>query len=135
MIGGGPVGLAAAAHLLSRGLPVKVYESGPAVGSNLRDWGHVRVFTPWRYCVDQASTALLRRRGWRMPDAEGYPTGGELVSAYLEPLAATPELAAVIETGARVDRYLPARRGQGRQPRPRGASLCSVGLIERRQSP
>ena len=89
VIGGGPVGLAAAAHLLSRGLPVKVYESGPAVGSNLRDWGHVRVFTPWRYCLDQASTALLRRRGWRMPAAEGYPTGGELVSAYLEPLAAT----------------------------------------------
>ena len=102
VIGGGPVGLAAAAHLLSRGLPVKVYEAGPAVGSNLRDWGHVRVFTPWRYCVDQASTALLRRRGWRMPDADGYPTGAELVSAYLEPLAATPELAAVIETGARV---------------------------------
>ena len=52
VIGGGPVGLAAAAHLIARGLPVKVYEAGPAVGSNLRDWGHVRVFTPWRYCVD-----------------------------------------------------------------------------------
>ena len=27
------------------------------VGSNIRDWGHVRVFTPWRYCVDPAATA------------------------------------------------------------------------------
>ena len=102
VIGGGPVGLAAAAHLIARGLPVKVYEAGPAVGSNLRDWGHVRVFTPWRYCVDTAATALLVRRGWRMPDADAFPTGGELVSAYLEPLAATPELTAVIETNARV---------------------------------
>ena len=67
VIGGGPVGLAAAAHLIARGLPVKIYEAGPAVGSNLRDWGHVRVFTPWRYCVDTATTALLARRGWRMP--------------------------------------------------------------------
>jgi thioredoxin reductase len=102
VIGGGPVGLAAAAHLISRGLSVKVYEAGPAVGCNLRHWGHVRVFTPWRYCVDTAATALLARRGWRMPDADAFPTGGDLVSAYLEPLAATPELSAVIETNARV---------------------------------
>ena len=67
VIGGGPVGLAAAAHLIARGLAVKVYEAGPAVGSNLLDWGHVRVFTPWRHCVDQAATALLNRYGWRLP--------------------------------------------------------------------
>ena len=54
VIGGGPVGLAAAAHLLARGMAVKVYEAGAEVGSNVRDWGHVRVFTPWRYCVDRA---------------------------------------------------------------------------------
>ena len=102
VIGGGPVGLAAAAHLISRGLLVKVYEAGPTVGSNLRDWGHVRVFTPWRYCVDRASTALLKRHGWQIPDADAFPTGAGLARAYLEPLAATPELAAVIETSARV---------------------------------
>ena len=102
VIGGGPVGLAAAAHLMARGLPVKVYEAGPAVGASLRDWGHVRVFTPWRYCVDAAATALLRRRGWRLPAAGSFPIGAELVADYLEPLAATPELAAVIETDARV---------------------------------
>ena len=39
VIGGGPVGLAAAAHLLARGLPVKVYEAGPAVGSNVSETG------------------------------------------------------------------------------------------------
>ena len=102
VIGGGPVGLAAAAHLIARGLPVKVYEAGPAVGAQVRDWGHVRVFTPWRYCVDAAATALLERHGWRSPAADAFPTGAELVADYLEPLAATSELAAVIETDARV---------------------------------
>jgi thioredoxin reductase len=102
VIGGGPVGLAAAAHLVSRNLPVKLYEAGAAIAANIRDWGHVRVFTPWRYCVDGASAALLERRGWTMPSADVFPTGGEIVRDYLEPLAATPELAGVIETGARV---------------------------------
>jgi Pyridine nucleotide-disulphide oxidoreductase len=102
VIGAGPVGLAAAAHLVARGLPVKVYEAGPAVGTNLRDWGHVRVFTPWRYCVDAAATALLERRAWRLPSPTTFPTGAEIVESYLEPLAATPELSAVIETGVRV---------------------------------
>jgi thioredoxin reductase len=102
VIGGGPVGLAAAAHLIARGLPVKLYEAGDAVGANLRDWGHVRVFTPWRYCVDSAASTLLKRHGWQSPSAEAFPTGAELVAGYLEPLAATPELAAVIETNARV---------------------------------
>ena len=31
IIGAGPVGLAAAAHLQGQGLPVKVYEAGDAV--------------------------------------------------------------------------------------------------------
>ena len=102
VIGGGPVGLAATAHLIARGLPVKLYEAGPAVGANLRDWGHVRVFTPWRYCVDMVAAQLLARHGWRMPPSEALPTGDDLVRDYIEPLAALPEFAGVIETGARV---------------------------------
>jgi hypothetical protein len=102
VLGGGPVGLAAAAHLIARSLPVKVYEAGPAVGANLRDWGHVRVFTPWRYCVDEAATALLTRHGWHLPPADAFPTGDEIVANYLEPLASTPELSGLIETSARV---------------------------------
>src|ERR1700757_61982 len=102
VIGGGPVGLAAAAHLVARKLPVKLYEAAAVVGANLRDWGHVRVFTPWRYCVDAAASALLERQGWRSPSPGALPTGGEIVSTYLEPLAATPELRRVIETEARV---------------------------------
>ena len=135
VIGGGPVGLAAAAHLLARGLPVKVYEAGAKVGSNVRDWGHVRVFTPWRYCVDQSSVVLLKRHGWQMPDAQAYPTGAELVSAYLEPLATAPELAAVIETNARVTAI--SRQGldkvvsHGRETRPFVLAVASKKGVRR----
>ncbi|RWP40797.1 NAD(P)-binding domain-containing protein [Mesorhizobium sp.] len=102
IIGGGPVGLAAAAQLVSRGLPVKVYEAGSAVGSNLLDWSHVRVFTPWRYCVDAVARKLLESHGWQMPEPEAFPTANEIVDQYLAPLAKLAELAPSIETNARV---------------------------------
>ena len=41
VIGAGPVGLAAAAHLLERGEAPIVFEAGEQVGANIRDWGHV----------------------------------------------------------------------------------------------
>ncbi|GJD47381.1 Ferredoxin--NADP reductase [Methylobacterium crusticola] len=102
VIGAGPVGLAAAAHLLARGLPVRVYEAGPEVGAHVRAWGHVRLFSPWRYNVDPAARALLEGAGWDAPPGDAFPTGHELVDRYLAPLAATPRLADAIETGARV---------------------------------
>ena len=102
VIGGGPVGLAAAAHLLARGEEPLVFEAGAQVGANIRQWGHVRLFSPWSYVVDKASAALLEETGWERPDANDYPTGRDLVERYLEPLAATPELAGRIRLGSRV---------------------------------
>lgn len=102
VIGAGPVGLAAAAHLIERGLPVKVYEAGAEIAASIREWGHVRVFTPWRYCVDEITIRMLKRGGWQIQDPEAFPTGADLVERYLEPLAALPELESSIETGARV---------------------------------
>ncbi|WP_201864322.1 FAD-dependent oxidoreductase [Microvirga soli] len=102
VIGAGPVGLAAAAHLIQRGLPVKVYEAGATVGANARDWGHVRLFSPWEYNTDTAARALLQSHGWQEPIGKTMPTGSDLYEAYLKPLAETPEMAAVIETGTKV---------------------------------
>jgi thioredoxin reductase len=102
VIGAGPVGLAAAAHLIRHGLPVKVYEAGATVAANVRDWGHVRLFSPWEYNTDTAARALLQSHGWQEPSGKAMPTGFDLYEAYLKPLAATPEMAAVIETGAKV---------------------------------
>lgn len=102
VIGAGPVGLAAAAHLLERGLEPRVLEAGDRVGAGMRRWAHVRMFSPWEYAIDRASAALLARRGWVAPDPARLPTGGEVVERYLEPLAATPELVSRIRLGARV---------------------------------
>ncbi|MGE7468124.1 FAD-dependent oxidoreductase [Bosea sp. NPDC003192] len=108
VIGGGPVGLAAAANLVGRGLAVKVYEAGAEAGASIRDWGHVRLFSPWAYNIDPAARLLLEKAGWQAPDAALHPTGEDLVREYLAPLSRTPELAPVIEYGARV-------RGIGRR--------------------
>ena len=102
VIGAGPVGLAAAAHLIQRGLPVKVYEAGETVAANVRDWGHVRLFSPWEYNTDTAARTLLQAHGWQEPPGKAMPTGSDLYEAYLKPLAETPEMATVIETGATV---------------------------------
>ncbi|HEX4556402.1 MAG TPA: NAD(P)-binding domain-containing protein [Xanthobacteraceae bacterium] len=102
VIGGGPIGLAAAAHLITRGLPVRLYESGETVAANVRDWGHVRLFSPWRLNIDAAAAALLRQHGWQESPPAAMPTGRELVDAYLAPLARIPVMAAVIRTRARV---------------------------------
>lgn len=87
VIGAGPVGLAAAAHLLQRGLEPLVLEAGDTAGAALREWAHVPMFSPWRYNIDAAACALLERGGWTRPDEQHYPTGRELADRYVQPLA------------------------------------------------
>lgn len=86
VIGAGPQGLAAAAHLLERGLEPLVLEAGLEPASAVVEWGHVRLFSAWPELVDTASARLLEPTGWTAPD-EGYPTGAEWIDGYLAPLA------------------------------------------------
>jgi thioredoxin reductase len=102
VIGAGPVGLAAAAHLIARGIDPVVFEAGAQVGSSVREWGHVRVFSPWEFDVDPAAAEQLEASGWTPPEADGYPTGAELAERYLEPLAALPQIASALQLNARV---------------------------------
>lgn len=102
VIGAGPVGLSAAAHLLARNIQPLVLEKGSSVGSAMSQWGHVRVFSPWKYVIDQAVNDLLVNSGWQHPDLEGLPTGNEIVEQYLIPAANTPELSKVIHVNAEV---------------------------------
>ncbi len=102
VIGAGPVGLAAAAHLLERGLTPIVLEEGAEIGHAVRQWGHVQLFSPWEYNVDRAAERLLAKTGWNSPDPAQYPTGAELLERYLEPLALNTELAPHIRTSSRV---------------------------------
>ena len=59
----------------------------------MREWSHVRLFSPWGYNIDPAAERLLRAHGWAAPAHDEYPTGGEVVSRYLEPLSRLPEIA------------------------------------------
>jgi hypothetical protein len=102
VIGAGPVGLAAAAHLVSRGIRPLIFERGHEPGAAMRDWAHVRVFSPWRYNIDAAARSLLEAAGWREPDPDHLPTGGEIIDEYLAPLAAVPGIAPNLRLGAEV---------------------------------
>lgn len=102
IIGAGPVGLAAAAHLVARGLEPLILEAGAEIAASVRSWGHVQLFSPWSFNVDRAAADLLEAQGWSAPADDTHPTGRELVEHYLEPLAATPELAGRVRLGHRV---------------------------------
>lgn len=102
VIGAGPVGLAAAAHLVQRGQTPVVFEAGGAVGHSIRQWAHVRLFSPWQFMVDKAAAGLLATSGWRYPPMAEFPTGGALAADYLEPLAALPALQPHIRLNTRI---------------------------------
>lgn len=102
VIGAGPVGLAAAAQLASRGQRFVLLEAGPSVGHSIQQWAHVQLFSPWRYCIDNEAERLLKGTGWTAPDPEGLPNGGDLVEHYLLPLAAHPAIAPNLRVGAKV---------------------------------
>jgi hypothetical protein len=102
VIGAGPVGLAAAAHLLERGLAPIVLEAGPEAGHAVRQWQHVQLFSPWNYNVDKAAARLLAPTGWNSPDPQAYPTGAELLERYIHPLVNKTPFKDVIRTSSRV---------------------------------
>ncbi|PWB98278.1 flavoprotein [Salinibacterium hongtaonis] len=99
VIGAGPQGLAAAAHLLERGLNPLVLEAGPSAASAVAEWSHVRLFSPWPELTDAAACRLLEPTGWTAP-TRGYPTGAQWIDEYLAPLA--DQLGDRVRYGARV---------------------------------
>jgi thioredoxin reductase len=136
VIGAGPVGLAAAAHLHKYQLPFVVLEAGLGAGAAVREWGHVRTFSPWRYMIDSAAGALLDERGWQRPNPESLPTGDELVDQYVQPLAAHPSIAPHVRYGARVvsigRKDFDKVRTKGRDRQPFEIRLASGEAIEAR---
>jgi hypothetical protein len=102
VIGAGPIGLSAALQLVTKGETPVILEAGDRVGASIREWAHVRLFSPWKYLVDPTAREALQATGWRMPNENTLPTGGELVARLLQPLARLPQLAPHIRTGHRV---------------------------------
>src|SRR3954462_3230574 len=108
ILGAGPIGLEAALAAAERGWEFTVYEAGRSVGANVRDWGHVRLFTPWEMNVSPRARRMLHASPGdgevTTPGGGGaLPTGVELAERLLEPLAALPELAGRVRLGTRVE--------------------------------
>lgn len=110
VIGAGPAGLAAAAQLRSREVPFLVLEAGDVAGAAVREWSHVRLFSPWSELIDPAAAALLESVGWVSPNPDRYPTGGTWADDYLRPLAAA--LGDAVRFGTKVVGV--AKRGRDR---------------------
>lgn len=87
IIGAGPIGLAAAANLVERGIDFLIFEAGNSPARSVQDWGHIRLFSPWKHLVDPAARRLLEAQGWELATPERAPTGAELFEHYLRPLA------------------------------------------------
>ena len=88
VIGAGPIGLAAAANLVERGIDFVIYESGSTVASSMDAWRHIRLFSGWSELVDPAARRLLAATTWIEPAPGVAPYAAELIDDYLLPLSA-----------------------------------------------
>ena len=100
VIGAGPLGLAAAAHLLERGLTPLVLEAGPGPGCGGRAMGARPHLLPVaRTGRPRGRPAARTAPAWRPPTI-GFPTGREWIDDYLAPVA--DALGERVQYGARV---------------------------------
>ncbi|MCJ1907556.1 NAD(P)-binding domain-containing protein [Planococcus ruber] len=128
IIGAGPVGLAAAAHLAKAGEKFRVLEAGTSIGHHVLQWGHVRLFSPWQYNIDKVARELLEQSGWEAPVEEELPTGKELVDQYLTKLAELPVIQPFIQLHTRVRGI--SRKGQDKMKTAGRGNLPFVLYLE-----
>lgn len=120
VLGAGPIGLEAALYARRLNLPVTVYERG-RVGEHLRQWGHVRLFSPFGMNSTTLGRAAIRQEDGKheFPADTDCTTGKEHLAAYLEPLAKTEVLSGCLRADAHVLRI--GRRGFLKEEEPGGA--------------
>jgi hypothetical protein len=98
VIGGGPIGIAAAISAADRGFDVTLLEEGE-VGQSLRSWGATRFFTPLSM---NASPRMLEILGPDAPPADALLTGAEMADRVLAPLVTRRPLEGRVRTNTRV---------------------------------
>ncbi len=108
VLGAGPTGLEAALAAAEAGFPFNVYEAGRSVAGHVREWGHVRLFTPWSLNLSARMGRALAAAGVAVPEGDVCPTGAELVARLLEPVARLAQVAPHMRYGVEV-------RGLGRR--------------------
>jgi len=98
VIGAGPMGFETALRALDRGFEVAMLEAG-RVGENIRQWQHVRFFSPFGMNI---SPRVRQALPGKLPCDDAILTGGEFVEVVLQPLSRLPELEGKIHCGQRV---------------------------------
>ncbi len=101
ILGAGPTGIEAALAAAESGFPFVVFEAAPGAAGHLRQWGHVRMFTPWDLSVSPRVRRRLDAAGSGAPAGSACPTGHELADV-LDRVAALPDLAPHFRFGTRV---------------------------------
>lgn len=102
ILGAGPTGLEAALAATEKGFSVTLYEAANQIAGSVRDWGHVRLFSPWSMNASPRARRALARSDHPVPDGAECPTGNELIRQLLEPLAALPEVASSLRLATEV---------------------------------
>lgn len=90
ILGSGPTGLEAALAARRDGYPFTLFEAAPHIAGHISAWGHVQLFTPWSMNVSSSMRQALEAAGCTVPDDQRCPTGQELVTEVLVPLAELP---------------------------------------------
>ncbi len=103
VIGAGPIGIESALYARTLGFQTTVFERGQ-VGAFVRQWGHVRLFTPFAMNITPLGSSILRTGKDRheFPADHASITGREYLTSYLEPLSKSDVLRGCIRTDAQV---------------------------------
>ena len=85
ILGAGPTGLDAALAAKEMGLDFTLYEAGDGVASYIRQWGHVRLFSPWDLNVSPRIQRELEMLGRPAPTGAECTTGNDMVERAFQP--------------------------------------------------
>lgn len=128
ILGAGPVGLEAALLAAQLQLNCTVYERAQ-VGDHVRQWGHVRLFSPFGMNSTPQGREAIRRESPRheFPAEGDCITGREHLAVYLEPLAKTPGIRDSLRCGVEVVQL--GRRGLLKTDSPGDAKRAQVPFL------
>lgn len=102
ILGAGPTGIEAALAAVEGGFPFTLFEAAPGAAGHLRQWGHVRLFTPWEMSVSSRVRDRLAAAGVDVPSSGSECPSGDEIADVLDRVAALPEIAPHVRFGTRV---------------------------------